>query len=81
VGKKGASRLSAEPLQEVFLCLLVNSRNLHSNKSVAAITTAFGEAYIAALDMLFVNNNGESPTSEEIAEAFKKNYLQVATRN
>lgn len=46
--------------------------------TAAAITTAFGEAYIAALDMLFVQNNGEPPTSEEVAEAFKAKYLQLA---
>jgi uncharacterized protein (DUF697 family) len=46
--------------------------------TAAALTTAFGEAYIAALDMLFVNNNGEPPTSEEVAEAFKKKYSQLA---
>jgi small GTP-binding protein len=42
--------------------------------TAAALTTAIGEAYIAALDMLFVNNNGEPPTSKEVAEAFKKKY-------
>jgi uncharacterized protein (DUF697 family) len=42
-----------------------------------AITTAFGEAFIAALDVLFVQNNGEPPTSEEVAEAFKAKYLQL----
>ncbi len=46
--------------------------------TAAAITTALGEAYIAALDMLFVQNNGEPPTSEEVAEAFKAKYLQLA---
>lgn len=45
--------------------------------TAATLTTAFGEAYIAALDMLFVNNNGEPPTSEEVAEVFKKKYLQL----
>ena len=47
--------------------------------TAAGITTAFGEAYIAALDMLFVQNNGEPPTSEEVAEAFKAKYLQLAS--
>jgi len=46
--------------------------------TAAALTTAFGEAYIAALDMLFTRNNGEPPTSEEVAEAFKIKYLQLA---
>jgi uncharacterized protein (DUF697 family)/predicted GTPase len=48
--------------------------------TAAALTTAFGEAYIAALDMLFANNNGEPPTSEEVAEAFNKKYTQLANR-
>jgi len=46
--------------------------------TAAALTIAFGEAYIAALDMLFVNNNGEPPTSEEVAEAFKKKCSQLS---
>lgn len=46
--------------------------------TAAALTTAFGEAYIAALDMLFTRNDGEPPTSEEVAEAFKIKYLQLA---
>lgn len=46
--------------------------------TAAALTTAFGEAYIAALDMLFIQNDGEPPTSEEVAEAFKTKYLQLS---
>lgn len=46
--------------------------------TAAGLTTAFGEAYIAALDILFAQNNGEPPTSEEVAEAFKTKYLQLA---
>lgn len=46
--------------------------------TAAALTTAFGEAYIAALEMLFNNNNGEPPTSEEVAEAFKSKYSLLA---
>jgi uncharacterized protein (DUF697 family) len=46
--------------------------------TAAALTTAFGEAYIAALDMLFTRNDGEPPTSEEVAEAFRIKYLQLA---
>lgn len=45
--------------------------------TAAALTTAFGEAYIAALEMLFVANNGEPPTSNEVAETFKKKYSQL----
>jgi len=46
--------------------------------TAAAPTTAFGEAYIVALEMLLVRNNGEPPTSEEVADAFKRQYLQIA---
>lgn len=49
--------------------------------TAAALTTAFGEAYIAALEMLYVNNNGETPTHEEVAEVFKKKYSQLAIAN
>lgn len=41
--------------------------------TAATLTTAFGEAYIAALEMLFIQNNGESPTPEDVVEAFKQN--------
>jgi hypothetical protein len=47
--------------------------------TVVGITTAFGEAYIAALDMLFIQNNGEPPASEEVAEAFEAKHLQFAS--
>jgi uncharacterized protein (DUF697 family)/GTPase SAR1 family protein len=40
--------------------------------TAATFTTAIGEAYIAALAMLYIKYNGENPTSEEVAEAFKK---------
>jgi len=46
--------------------------------TAAAITTALGEAYIAALAMLFVQNNGEPPTSDEVATAFKENYRKLS---
>lgn len=45
--------------------------------TAAALTTAIGEAYIAALDMLFVENDGEPPTTDEVAEAFKAKYTLV----
>jgi uncharacterized protein (DUF697 family)/predicted GTPase len=44
--------------------------------TAAALTMAFGEAYIAALDILFVNNNGEPPTPEEVSTTLKMQYLQ-----
>jgi uncharacterized protein (DUF697 family)/predicted GTPase len=45
--------------------------------TATALTTAFGEAYIATLEMLFVHNNGEPPTPEEVADAFKNKYSQL----
>ncbi len=42
--------------------------------TAAALTTAFGEAYIAVLEMLFIKNNGEPPTSQEVAKAVKEKY-------
>ncbi len=45
--------------------------------TAAAFTVVFGEAYIAALEMLFVQNNGEPPTTGEVEDAFKKKYLQL----
>jgi uncharacterized protein (DUF697 family)/GTP-binding protein EngB required for normal cell division len=39
--------------------------------TAATFTTAIGEAYITALAMLFVRQNGEQPSSDEVAEAFK----------
>lgn len=45
--------------------------------TAAALTTAFGEAYIAVLEMLFIQSNGEAPTSAEVAEAFKKKCSQI----
>lgn len=49
-----------------------------SATTAAAITTAFGEAYIATLEMLFKRNNGEPPSPEELLATFK---LQYAERN
>ncbi|GAB4211071.1 MAG: GTP-binding protein [Synechococcales cyanobacterium] len=45
--------------------------------TAAALTTAFGEAYITALDMLFIRNSGQPPTSDEVAEAFKAKYHKI----
>jgi uncharacterized protein (DUF697 family) len=47
--------------------------------TAAALTTGFGEAYIAALVMLFTQKNGEQPTSDEVVKAFKKQYSLLAT--
>jgi len=42
--------------------------------TASLITTAFGEAYKAVLEALFIKNKGEIPTLEEIADAFKKKF-------
>ena len=45
-----------------------------SASTASLMTKAFGEAYIAALEMLFIKNKGEIPTLEEIADAFKTEF-------
>lgn len=42
--------------------------------TAASITTACGGAYIAALEILFIQNNGEPPISQDVEEAFKQKY-------
>ncbi|HEX2645209.1 MAG TPA: GTP-binding protein, partial [Thermoanaerobaculia bacterium] len=44
--------------------------------TAAAITTAFGEAYIATLVALFARNQGEPPSTLEVLEAFREQYSQ-----
>jgi uncharacterized protein (DUF697 family) len=46
--------------------------------TAAAVTTALGEIYIAVLEMLFLQNKGEPPTSQEVADTFKLKYLQLS---
>lgn len=43
--------------------------------TAATLTTAFGKAYIAALEMLFIRNNGEAPTPKDVVEAFKQKQI------
>lgn len=43
--------------------------------TAGAITTALGEAYIAALDRLFLSKQGEPPTLAEVVAAVKKPEL------
>lgn len=45
--------------------------------TAVAITTAFGEAYIATLVFLYTRNNGEPPTPEEVVRTFKQQYVAV----
>ena len=44
--------------------------------TAATLTVTFGEAYIAVLATLFVQKNGQPPTSQEVADAFRKEYSQ-----
>jgi len=48
--------------------------------TAATLTSAFGEAYIAALEMLFIRNNGEPPKSDDVAAAFKQKYEGYASK-
>ena len=50
-----------------------------SAATATAMTTAFGEAYITTLALLFTNSNSESPTEAEVVEAFKKQQAILAT--
>jgi uncharacterized protein (DUF697 family)/predicted GTPase len=45
-----------------------------SATTAAAVTTAFGEAYIRALEALFRRRQGEPPTAEEILGAVKEQF-------
>lgn len=51
-----------------------------ASATAAGLTTAFGEAYIAALELLFIRNNGEPPTAEEVASTFKQQYALAITK-
>ena len=47
-----------------------------SASTAAAITTTFGEAYIATLALLFTRHGGEPPSGAEVLETFKLKYEQ-----
>lgn len=47
---------------------------LISAATAAAITTAFGETYIATLELLFTRHNGEPPSAKEVLDTFKQQY-------
>lgn len=49
--------------------------------TAAALTIAFGGAYIAVLEMLFLKNKGEPPTAKEVADAFKQKCSQLTILN
>ncbi len=42
--------------------------------TAVAITTAFGEAYITALDFLFAKHGGESPSPQEVLDEVRKRF-------
>lgn len=44
------------------------------------ITTALGEAYIAALTSLLSANSGKTPTEQEISDAFKREFSSALAR-
>jgi uncharacterized protein (DUF697 family)/predicted GTPase len=45
-----------------------------SAATAAAITTAFGEAYISALDVLFAKHGGEPPSLPEVLEEVRRRF-------
>ena len=49
-----------------------------SGPTAGALTAVLGEAYIAVIARLLQQNEGELPTFNEVAEAFKKEYWQRA---
>jgi len=48
-----------------------------SGMTAAAVTVAFGEAYIAVLVYLFAENKGETPTKDQILKEFKKHFKKT----
>ena len=47
-----------------------------SSSTAAAITTAFGETYIAALDAMFARHSGEPPSEEEVLDEVKRRFKE-----
>jgi len=45
--------------------------------TAATITTAFGEAYISALDFLFTKHGGEPPSPQEVLEEVRKRFQRL----
>jgi uncharacterized protein (DUF697 family) len=42
--------------------------------TAVAVTTAFGEAYIGALDFLFARHGGEPPSPQEVLDEVRKRF-------
>lgn len=51
-----------------------------SGATAALLTTTIGDTYITVLVKLFKDNNGEQPKPEKVADAFKKEFLQLVIR-
>lgn len=47
-----------------------------SGTTAAALTTSFGETYIAILDALFAKHAGEPPSEEEILDEIKRHFKE-----
>ena len=45
--------------------------------TAATLTTAFGEAYIATLTLLFEKNHGEAPTQEDVLHTFQNSLALI----
>jgi uncharacterized protein (DUF697 family) len=45
-----------------------------SAATAAAVTSAFGETYIAALDALFARHDGEPPSQQEVLEEIRRRF-------
>jgi uncharacterized protein (DUF697 family) len=52
-----------------------------SAMTASAVTTAFGEAYIATLAVLFDAARGEPPTDQEIIERFRQEISTKKLKN
>jgi uncharacterized protein (DUF697 family)/energy-coupling factor transporter ATP-binding protein EcfA2 len=48
--------------------------------TAAALTTAFGEAYIATLDTLFARHDGEPPSADEVLDELKRRFKKGKAR-
>lgn len=46
--------------------------------TASTLTWSLGEAYIATLAMLFLQNKGEPPTSRQVADTFKQKCSQIS---
>lgn len=73
-----AATLSGRAIVGALLKLLPGAGSVAGGAIAAAtagaMTTALGEAYIAALDTLFVKHKGEQPTSDEVLAAIRATF-------